>query len=85
MSAATKVALDAALAAHIADETRDGMVTSYVAIAEYTRLDLIDGGYSAFVRLGSENLGITESLGLWHYGLLRTEKTLSDGFMEDDD
>lgn len=49
MSDTTKTALDAAIAAHVADEYDGDMVTAWVVITETTTLEMLDSGDGSMV------------------------------------
>lgn len=46
---ATKTALDAAIAAHVADEYDGDMVTAWVVVTETTTIGMLDAGEGAMV------------------------------------
>lgn len=49
MSADTLAALDAAIAAHVADEYDGDMVTGWVVVTETTTIDMLDSGEGSMV------------------------------------
>lgn len=49
MSDVTKAALDAAIAAHVADEYDGDMVTAWVVVTETTTLGMLDEGEGSMV------------------------------------
>lgn len=49
MSEQTKTALDAAIAAHVADEYEGDMVTAWVCVTETTTLDILNEGGGTMV------------------------------------
>lgn len=49
MSDTTKAALDAAIAAHVADEYEGDMVTAWVIVTETTTLGMLDEGEGSMV------------------------------------
>jgi len=71
MSADTKAALDAAMAAHVADESdeSDGAIlTGYVCQTSFTSMSLLDEEMTGYQRLTMEGQNLTTTIGLMHYG-----------------
>ena len=71
MSAETKAALDAAMAAHVADESEEAegvILTGYVCQTQFTSMSLIDEEMTGYQRIIQEGQNLTTTLGLMHYG-----------------
>ena len=81
MSDATKDALDAALAAHIADLTEGDIVTDWALVAATTTLENIGTGTTRYWVEGNEAQPVHVTIGLLRYGSEHT--TFGDN--EDDD
>jgi hypothetical protein len=64
MSDTTKDALDAALAAHIADEGDGALVSGYVLQAAYFNGDTIEHGTTGYMREFADNQAFHTGLGL---------------------
>lgn len=71
MSEQTKTALDAAVAAHIADECDGDIATAWVVIAETTNLEEIDDNMSAFYIDTRETQSLYTTDGLLFHALHR--------------
>lgn len=71
MSAETKAALDAAIAAHLADEVDGAIVTGYVGMVQYATAEMMGEDLTGYQRLTAEGQGFTTSLGLSRYLALR--------------
>lgn len=67
MSAQTKAALDAAIDAHIADESNGGIVTGYVLQTQYTDMAFLEERMTGYLRMVHETQDFTTTLGLIHY------------------
>lgn len=68
MSAETKAALEEALAAHIADETEDHIVTDWAMVAACTTMDEIGTGLTRYWCEGNTNQPVHVTVGLLRYG-----------------
>ena len=77
MSAETKAALDKALAAHVADECDEGMLTSYLCQVEFTSMALLDDESTGYVRMVAEGQTLTTTLGLAHYAMRTLDGNLT--------
>ncbi len=73
MSDATKAALDAAIAAHIADECDGGTLTGYVIQAQYQDISMMDENLTGYLRIVAEGQGFTTSLGLARHLAVRLD------------
>lgn len=73
MSEATKAALDAAIAEHLADENPGAILTGYVCQAQYTTAEFMDDGFTGYLRLIQEGQGFTTTIGLTSYLKARTD------------
>ena len=78
MSEQTKAALDAALAAHVADECDGGILTGYITQAQYTDMDLMEDGSTGYLRVQADNQIFTTSLGLTAYLHKQMEQAMLD-------
>ena len=85
MSAETKAALDTALAAHIADECKGALLTSYVCQTEFTSMELIDEEMTGYQRMIAEGQTLTTTLGLMHYGQRMLDEYTTATLEPDDD
>lgn len=81
MSDTTKAALDQAIAAHIADECDNSILTGYVLHASHTNLEQIDRGATGYFMEHGENQAYHVSLGLAHQAVM----ALQTDFGDDDD
>ena len=84
MSAETKAALDTALAAHIADECKGALLTSYVCQTEFTSMELIDEEMTGYQRMIAEGQTLTTTLGLMHYGQRMLDCYVTETMNDDD-
>jgi hypothetical protein len=80
MSAETKAALDAAIAAHVADECHGDMAGAWVVVAETTSLDEIDADMSSWY-IGSRAMQSS----IMTNGLLYSALTTGNAQRVDDD
>lgn len=78
MSEQTKQALEAAVAAHVAEETDGDLATAWVIIAETTSLEEMDDNRSSFYIDTRDLQSLYTSDGLLYHALKRT-------FRDDDD
>ena len=69
MSAETRAALDAAIAAHVADECDGDMVTDWVVVTETTTIDMLDSGDGSMVIEAPDMQSNYLSEGLLHAAL----------------
>lgn len=67
MSEQTKADLDAAIAAHVADEAEGAIIASYVLQTDFTSIALMDEEATGFMRFTSEHQSLTATLGLITY------------------
>lgn len=67
MSVETKAVLDAAIAAHVADECDGEMVTGWVLQTCGTRADYVDESRTGYLRVVADGQVFTTSLGLATY------------------
>lgn len=67
MSVETKSALDAAIAAHVADECAGALVSGYVLQAAYFSTTTIDHGTTGYVREFAEDQAWHTGYGLANY------------------
>lgn len=77
MSAETKAAMDAAIAAHIADECEGGILTGYVLQTQYQDIDMMTNGETGFYRIEGERQSFTTTLGLARYTHVRLNKMIA--------
>ena len=87
MSAETKAALDAAMAAHVADESdeADGAIlTGYVCQTQFTSMSLIDEEMTGYQRIIQEGQNLTTTLGLMHYGQRALDQYVTTTLVGDD-
>jgi hypothetical protein len=84
MSADTKAALDAALAAHIADETEGNILTGYVCQTQFTSMELIDEQMTGYQRIIAEDQNLTTTIGLMHYGQRMLDQYITETLQDDD-
>lgn len=78
MSAETKVALDAAIAAHVADECEGGTITGYVIQAQYQDVEMMTDNLTGYIRVIADGQGFTTTLGLAHHLALRLNASALD-------
>lgn len=81
MSEVTKAALDAAIAAHVADECDGAIITGYVLQSQYTDMDMLEDGYTGYVREIMTSQPFTTTLGLAHYLSRQVDRSMfEDGY-----
>lgn len=78
MSDATKQALDAALAAHVADECEGGTLTGYVIQAQYQDIDMMADNLTGYLRIVANGQGFTTTLGLARHLMVRLDAAAVD-------
>lgn len=81
MSDQTKAALDAAIAAHVADTGDGAIVTDWALVAATSSIENIGTGTTAYLLEGNDNQPVHVMTGLFRYA---SEKALW-GLDEDDD
>lgn len=59
--------MDAAIAAHVADECDGATLTGYVLQTQSTTLDMLSDGLTGYLRCVADGQGFTTSLGLARY------------------
>jgi hypothetical protein len=82
MSEQTKAAMDAAIAAHVADETDGDTLSSYVLQTMTTSIELMGENQSGFIRFISDRQQWVTSLGLIDYARVQLHHamlTVDDG------
>lgn len=67
MSAETKAALDAALTAHIADQTEGDLVTDWALVAATSTLENIGTGRTGYYIESNDNQPVHVMAGLFRY------------------
>ena len=71
MSVDTRAALDAALAAHVADETEGAIVTGFVTVISYMHMERADG--TSYWMISPEGQSLHADLGLIRCAELASE------------
>lgn len=90
MSAETKAALDAALAAHIQDESDDLVeggiiVTGYACMASYVTASTIERGTTRYFTEYGENMAHHVVMGLVEHHAQRLRHELADSWDDDEE
>ena len=85
MSDLTKAKLDAALAEHVEDETKGGVVSGYFCQAQYTSLELLDEGMTGYLRLTPEGQNLTTTLGLAFYAHKQMSNYITESTIDPND
>ena len=78
VSEQTKTALDAALAAHVADECDGGLVTGYVCQAQFATVEMMDDETTGYLRIIADGQNLTTTIGLVHYAQRRLDACIVD-------
>jgi hypothetical protein len=78
----TKAAMDAAIAAHVADETAGDIIAGYVMQVTTTSVELMDEEKSGFIRFCAEHQTWVTTLGLTDYMRVQQHRAMLDS--EDD-
>ncbi|MGM7680093.1 hypothetical protein [Microbacterium sp. A94] len=82
MSDQTKVALDAAIAAHVAETGEGSIVTDWALIAATTSMENIGTGTTRYLLEGNDNQPVHVMTGLFRYA---SERVMWDDDEEDED
>lgn len=73
MSDTTKAVLDAAIAAHFADENDGGLTTGWVLVTKGKNLEQLDDNRTVYHVELSDRLGTDEMIGLVRIGTIHSE------------